>query len=1334
MKTIFLLYFLYLSKIINSQIIIKEEYKCKENENNYPDIIDDNCFHTPARNDIIGNNIERHQDINYLVGYIQQKYSNDKNYCRLIFITKINKQLGVLDKNYKIIYKFGNIEQENNTILFTSNNSYPDGLSVSCIIIDINNKNIIAKLELENIFFLWDNIKISQDDKYENGQKGVIVELFGWPYDDIAEECEFLGRAGYLGVKIFFPNEAILSSDFTENGEINPWWYLYQPVSYKLNSRFGDRAQLKNMINKCRLNNIRIYSDIVINNMVSYDNYKNTNYTNLKHVLEFPSVPYCGTDFHCFKDIKNCNDENQLNTGWVNNLIDLNTGKNYVQQRIADFITDLLSIGISGIFIYNAKYISPNDYTEIFKKLKNNLGFEFPEDFIAVLEFDFTDNKNMLICGNGNYSFSGPFKEKLTKGGLSTNDISKIKIWNSNFPDESPKCDGIWKINPERHVIGLESLEGHNDNSNNENYINYKNIAIHRNKTINLLKSNEYNWKIKSIFSSYSKINNANGFPDGKSDCSKYKIKGCTKSVPYQKAYSPFSTGYDTGNLENWKEGTYSRVHRDLHIINSMREWMGLNVLTKDSLYKNERKLLSECPEEKPFQIIETGICIEDYNLTDFFNNIYIIKNENNTKIFENIIRNIEKQIIDKSIDNLLEKVINIQKDYIFQNDNILIQITSSYNQKYRIYNNISTIELEQCENYLKDIYHIKDDMPLIIVKVEYYEKSLLIPIIEYEIFHPTEKIPLNLKYCNNSEISINIPVNIDENNLNIYNTTSNFYTDKCNPYTSKYATDINLEDRKYEFIYNNLSLCENNCKFEEYDTTSKKVLCTCKAKNVFEYNINPGIKFDKNNILDSFINIRYTSNLHVMKCYKILFTKDGFIKNVGNFLIISIILLYIFLIDYFSIRGFNSYKNKIYSLLDIQIENNNNKLDENIIKDALNNDNNNIGKSDDNIVIEGKAETNNEKVIRNINIMNDNSININPNNSNINDHDISKYSENKINNFKITETKNFDDKIFLNQINLDNSNKKSLFNNRYYTKINNPSKKKKKKKKIKIKRKKGTDLGENIILSNASSRVNNLLIYSKHNDMNSTTSKFSNKNELVFKKEPKEKFSDYELNHLSYNKALEIDKRTYFQYYVSLLKTKHLFFFTFFNNNDYNSKIVKICIFLFSFVIFLTINALFFTNSIIHKIYENKGKYNLKSRLPNIIYSTIISTVIYYLIKYAYSSEKNIIKFKNEKNIETLESKILVIFKYLIIKFTFFFDISLLFLFLFWYYISCFCAVYNNTQSFIIKDTFISFIFSFLYQSIISIIPGFFRIYSLRNTSKNNECLYKASKFFQIL
>jgi hypothetical protein len=41
---------------------------------------------------------------------------------------------------------------------------------------------------------------------FEGGQKGAIVELFGWPYRDIEQECAtFLGKAGYLGVKIAPP-------------------------------------------------------------------------------------------------------------------------------------------------------------------------------------------------------------------------------------------------------------------------------------------------------------------------------------------------------------------------------------------------------------------------------------------------------------------------------------------------------------------------------------------------------------------------------------------------------------------------------------------------------------------------------------------------------------------------------------------------------------------------------------------------------------------------------------------------------------------------------------------------------------------------------------------------------------------------------------------------------------------------------------------------------------------------------------------------------------------------------------------------------------------------
>ena len=55
---------------------------------------------------------------------------------------------------------------------------------------------------------------------------------------------------------------------------------------------------------------------------------------------------------------------------------------------------------------------------------------------------------------------------------------------------------------------------------------------------------------------------------------------------------------------------------------------------------------------------------------------------------------------------------------------------------------------------------------------------------------------------------------------------------------------------------------------------------------------------------------------------------------------------------------------------------------------------------------------------------------------------------------------------------------------------------------------------------------------------------------------------NDYELNTLPYKEAIEIDKRIYCQYYISLLKTNHLVFFSFVRKNDYNSKIIKIFLF----------------------------------------------------------------------------------------------------------------------------------------------------------------------------
>ena len=88
---------------------------------------------------------------------------------------------------------------------------------------------------------------------------------------------------------------------------------------------------------------------------------------------------------------------------------------------------------------------------------------------------------------------------------------------------------------------------------------------------------------------------------------------------------------------------------------------------------------------------------------------------------------------------------------------------------------------------------------------------------------------------------------------------------------------------------------------------------------------------------------------------------------------------------------------------------------------------------------------------------------------------------------------------------------------------------------------------------------------------------------------------------------------------------------------------------------------------------------------------------------------------------------------RYITIKFVIFFILSTVLLIFFWYFISCFCAVYTNTQSILIKDTLISFGLSMLYPFGLNAFPGILRIPALKAKNRNNQCLYKASLLIAI-
>ena len=79
------------------------------------------------------------------------------------------------------------------------------------------------------------------------------MHLFEWNWQDVAQECEqFLGPKGYSAVQVSPPNEHITGSQ---------WWTRYQPVSYQLQSRGGNRSQFIDMVNRCNTAGVDIYVD-----------------------------------------------------------------------------------------------------------------------------------------------------------------------------------------------------------------------------------------------------------------------------------------------------------------------------------------------------------------------------------------------------------------------------------------------------------------------------------------------------------------------------------------------------------------------------------------------------------------------------------------------------------------------------------------------------------------------------------------------------------------------------------------------------------------------------------------------------------------------------------------------------------------------------------------------------------------------------------------------------------------------------------------------------------------------------------------------------------------
>ena len=303
------------------------------------------------------------------------------------------------------------------------------------------------------------------------------------------------------------------------------------------------------------------------------------------------------------------------------------------------------------------------------------------------------------------------------------------------------------------------------------------------------------------------------------------------------------------------------------------------------------------------------------------------------------------------------------------------------------------------------------------------------------------------------------------------------------------------------------------------------------------------------------------------------------------------------------------------------------------------------------------------------------------------------------------------------NNINIDNSaNKKlntsiSVMNKLNKTNSNNDE----------VFKKKDVVKYVSVVINNYKKNNANKIYKYKSKDNNLPISKKSSeKFQEKIKIEEKEKFSEKQMNNFTFEEAIKYDKRDFIDYYSDKLKLEQTFIFTFFTT-DHNNKHLKIILFVFYISMFISFNALFFSDSNISHINQKSGKYDFIYFLPKSIASSLFCAIINALLKLLALNEKRRLKNLDEYiKFQRIKK----------IKLVFFFSFQLIFFSAFWYFTSAFCIVYHNTQKHLIKDSLVSFLISMILPFFLVVISGMFRIIGIK---RKNKILFKIANFIEI-
>ena len=378
---------------------------------------------------------------------------------------------------------------------------------------------------------------------------------------------------------------------------------------------------------------------------------------------------------------------------------------------------------------------------------------------------------------------------------------------------------------------------------------------------------------------------------------------------------------YSIKGCDNAQDFSYFKIENSYDVVNDCKE----NEQYK-TYFKDKQSDQTEEPEQQEQQ--------EQHEQ----NSIILIKSTTNLNkgyVFDNI----DKIVKDYDVKNASYLVEGNDFSFLIKPANILLN------------ENINQVDFENCEKILKEKNNLNDSDTLTIfqINVQSKEEKVLTDYIQYKVYDKNYN-EMDLSVCNKIYIKINYVLN--ENDvlnmtkvmifknigIDVINLEDEFFNDICYPYSdNSTSSDMILSDRIND-IYENVSVCDNGCKFDSFNFDANSVTCFCKVKEKIEK------EFESRNFATPITSAFLDSNFGVIKCYNLVFSSKNKLKNIGFWIMtilligqVPFLILYIlkglipvldFVQDTMFRNGYLSNKNQLYE--DINMKNEEKKNNKN--------------------------------------------------------------------------------------------------------------------------------------------------------------------------------------------------------------------------------------------------------------------------------------------------------------------------------------------------------------------------------------------------------------------